>query len=277
MLDWIPRKIRYALVGAAILGLFAPLGLSSTSVVVGHTVFVDATGSDPCLASIVGLARSTVLWFNDMPLVSTDPQGQWVYVTRAGAESPFNPDGGLPQKAEGAGSTVPIYGDGVIYEFVDPNGFRWEVLEGYYPTTLKSGVNPDVTGISGGNVSSVTNPPENVVANGAYNREFVWMVQIQGTHHDAYPGPDAHSFYNFVSVVDTCKLQEKPDGQMNFSADDPYHPPGTPAHSHDMYDVDLYIGKEPTFIPVGPDANADASNSTIYAENQTFSPGDIPP
>lgn len=249
MLAWIPRKLRYLLTVLMLLSMAVPTGISHDTVITGHTVFKNAAGYDKCLASIVGLARSQVLWFNDQTLVETDPKGQYVYAVRGGAPAP--PMGGLEY---GPGYNE-IYGNGVVYEFIDPNGHRWIVLEGYFYTVLPSAAN------------AVRNDRDGlrVDQNAGADTEHVWVVQIQPTHRDNNPGADLHEFYNFVTIVDTCKFRHgtTPEGKENHTANDPHHPAGELAHSHDVYEVDLYIGKEPRYLPIGHNMTEEGATTSV--------------
>lgn len=246
MLDWIPRKLRYLLMVLAALSLLAPTGISHDTVITGHTVFKNANGYDKCLASIVGLARSQVLWFNDQTLVETDPKGQYVYAVRSDAKAPpmGDPDTQFPERSF-------VYGNGVVYEFIDPNDHRWVVLEGYYITGKKVGYED---GEGPGSSAAVK-----------FNTEHVWIVQISQTWRDNNAGADLHEFYNFVTIVDTCKFGHgaAPEGTAGHEAGDPNHPPGEVAHSHDVYEVDLYIGKEPRFIALGTNMTEDGAMTEV--------------
>lgn len=246
MLDWIPRKLRYALGVLTVLSLAIPTGLSHDTVITGHTVYKNMGGYDKCLASIVGLARTRVLWFNDATLVETDAKGQYIYATRAGAPPP-------PPTLKN--DARPIFGDGVVYEFVDPNNARWIVLEGYYYGEIKG--DPI-------NVNPWTPGDPRVEGGARVDSEIVWLVQVGQTIRDNDPGSDDHEFYNFVTLVDTCKFGHgaKSEGTLDHAADDPNHPPGEHAHNHEVFEVDLYIGKEPTFVPLG----VNATNPGVHSE-----------
>lgn len=245
MLDWIPRKLRYALGVLTVLSLAIPTGLSHDTVITGHTVYKNMGGYDKCLASIVGLARTRVLWFNDATLVETDAKGQYIYATRAGAPPP-------PPTIKN--DARPIFGDGVVYEFIDPNNARWVVLEGSYVTGHK-------IGSESGNGDT---PIEDIQNDVEVKTEMVWLVQVGQTIRDNDPGSDDHEFYNFVTLVDTCKFGHgaQPEGTVDHADDDPNHPPGEHAHDHQVFEVDLYIGKEPTFVPLG----VNATNPGVHSE-----------
>jgi hypothetical protein len=133
-----------------------------TTAVVGSTVFLDMTMSDPELAALVGLATYEVSWFNGVSLFSRNvPSGeQNIYAVAQGAPTPV-------------GQTLTA--TGVTYPFTDPSGVAWTVAEKtyvvsgttHYVYTTPVGVTTDGTATS-------------VPSGGLYN--FVLVVNTDSVH-----------------------------------------------------------------------------------------------
>lgn len=265
----LPRLSQRQKAGLAIalaLLLWAPSGLShgDVAVVTGHSTFYDGDSFSPCLASVAGIMRHRVMWFNDQVLVETyGGAGTYIWVTEQGAPDP---------RAE-----THLYSDGVFYDFVDPNGAHWHVEELYYDAS-----DDIVTNVTADR-SEPWESQVNEITIGS-RRTMVWVVELAPRPiFDEFAGADPHTYYNFLVLVDTCKIHSNDvntsfDGIANHSQEsgllnDQYgHENGEEPHLHERYMMDLYIGKRPlNVVPNGV--------STAGAEYQTewASLGDLAP
>ncbi|MHB8586830.1 MAG: hypothetical protein ACYDDF_13465 [Thermoplasmatota archaeon] len=260
MFEMIPRKLRYALFALAVFAITAPQGIRATTVLeAGHTVWSDEGSNDPCLAAVAGLVQGHVLWFNDNVLATTSAEGQYIYAVPANATAPF--------VNSAATTTYPILGDGVQFSFADPNdpGFTWNVMEGKYNANPASqggseSVNGGSTSVAGTQV-----PTESVSGSGyvAQTWNYIWFVQISADRINSQIGDHVGDHYDFIDMIDTCKL---PKSTYAGNAS------GSPS-----FNVDLYVGGNPTFVPAQggcamtppPAAGAGACGSTGSAANMT--------
>jgi hypothetical protein len=235
--------------------LWVPQGISveSQPVVTGHSTFFNGDVYDQCLASVAGILRSRVLWFNDQVLVERYPgKGTFVYLTESGGIDPSDPDRRL-------------FSDGVTYTFVDPNGAAWHVQELYLD--LEHWVY-----VPGGSEmpSEVLAEYEDTAQNGIKkNRQYVWVVELSAAPiMDYFPGDDPHTLYNFLVLVDTCKMNRTSasvGGTANHNdtaiLNDRYgHPNNETAHTHETWNADIYVGQRPLVLPGG----VDQQNATRY-------------
>lgn len=260
-----PRMKAGLAVAAAVL-LWVPMGISTDTqpVVTGHSTFFNGDVYDQCLASIAGILRSRVMWFNDQILVERYPgRGTFVYVTEHGGKDPVR-----YQESEG----FALLSDGVTYTFVDPNGAVWHVEELY----LELGGNAPVPGRSENPFRYGERLTDSALDGFSQKRQYVWVVELSATPYvDEFPGDDGHSLYNFVTLVDTCKFNVNGDTQAprvyheNASVlnDRHGHPNGDLQHNHSAWNADIYVGKRPTVIPGG----VDTYNATRYQSEWTTS------
>lgn len=242
----LPRLSRRQQAGLAValaILLWAPSGLThGQPLVTGHSTFYDGDTFSPCLGSIAGIMRHRVMWFNNQVLAETyGGAGTFIWVTEQGA-----PD---PRKS------VTLYTDGVFYDFVDPNGAHWHVEELYYDVT---------TGVSN-NIEVDEGPPVEVRGSevGTYaERTMVWVVELAARPiFDEFAGADPHTYYNFLVLVDTCKLHSNEidsyvgveEHETPTELSDKYgHENGEEAHSHETYQMDIWVGKRPiNVVPRG--------------------------
>lgn len=252
----IPRpspRIKAGLAVAAALLLWVPMGISTQTqpVVTGHSTFFNGEVYDQCLASVAGILRSRVMWFNDQILVERYPgKGNFVYVTEHGGEDPTD--------------KLYLRSDGVVYDFVDPNGAAWHVQELYI---LKSrSVHHDVDAVIPGEPDELDEedlnrePEVNQTAEVREDRQYVWVVEIAATPiYDEFPGDDAHTLYNFLTLVDTCKFHNNTVTRglqvehTNASVlnDHNGHPNGDDPHTHESWNADIYVGKRPNVLVAG--------------------------
>ncbi|MFA5862782.1 MAG: hypothetical protein WDA16_13910 [Candidatus Thermoplasmatota archaeon] len=250
---WSARRKAVAAATLALL-LFAPLGISENAqpVVTGHSTFYDGDGFDPCLASVAGIMRTQVMWFNDQVLVERyGGKGTYVYITENGSGDPREnfADGNNGRK---------LFTEGTVYDFVDPNGVSWHVDEAFF-----------------GNLEVPTQEP--VPQPRVDDRFYVWIVELSAFPiHDQFAGDprssNYHDVYNFLDIVDTCKFHRNDktnaDGELNpdktydfnITHDNPDelgpgygHPSGTSPHKHETFMADIWIGSRPVLIPVGAD------------------------
>jgi hypothetical protein len=233
-------------------------------VISGHTVFKAGDTIDPCLAAVVGIVRTRVLWFDDSTLVSSTPQGMYLYAVPHGEPAPVN----------GQGMSTTILGDGNVYQFVDPNGFSWTVMEGRYDYSSTATQLPKThTSTDTGE----NNPEQNSVnvsysydasAADGQNAPYVWTVQIQAIHDDPHNPVASQELYNFVTLVDTCKFPK-----ADFTGKD-YFPPGadwngSPGEYSNNFTADLYVGQTPVFVP----GNSTVSGELAPAQQQVDAQG----
>lgn len=244
---------RKAAVAVALaLFLWIPQGISQTQqpVVTGHSTFWNGEGYDPCLASIAGIVKTQVMWFNDMVLAERyGGAGDYIYIAENGSDDP----------RPGRGHTF-MWSDGTFYDFVDPNGAHWHVEESYYSTV---GVSDDLT--------TVNLPSQNE------EKTYVWSVQLSPTPiHDAFAGSPTsanyHDIYNFLSIVDTCKFRKTSSDLGDVVHEGEVlgpghgHPAGATPHSHGMHMADIWIGTQPIIVPRQQNATNDASWSTQWSD-----------
>lgn len=254
-------------VGLAMALCFAALGtvraqnqLAEDIVTTGHTTWSElSTEYDNCMAGITGALMQRVTWFNGMTLFSRTASGgeEWIYAMELFTDA--NDDGyddktGIELFDPRAET---LYETGRAYEFPDENepDVRWSVVE-YY--ALKASIDlPDhVPG-------PLPNPNQPI-----QSQVYVWAVQV-GDHAitDFTIGRD----YNFVSLVDTCKFkidsietvqhkngedcggqnQDLPSCQHN--PDDILEGEEGEMHPHGTFAVGLWVGGEPSSIPLGAD------------------------
>ena len=266
MLPRLSQRQKALAAAALALLLWLPSGISTETqpVVTGHSTFYNGSGYDPCLASIAGIVRNRVMWFNDQVLVeSYGGKGSFVYITEHGARDPTDPN-------------IKLLTDGTFYDFVDPNGVHWHVEEDYY------------TVIHGGATVDPNTAPAQWVQQPSVdqNKTYVWIVELAASPiHDQFAGaPDGpyyHDIYNFLVLVDTCKMH--PDKALDTRTNDPTpddrspllddngtlshdarcnctnsgqygHVAGSADHTHRVFLADLYMGTQPTAIPAGASA-----------------------
>lgn len=238
MLPTLSSRQKAGLAVALALLMWAPMGVShgDHAMLTGHSTFYNGEVYDPCLGSIAGILRHRVMWFNDQVLVeSYGGKGTFIYVTENGAPDP-------------RGMTLRT--DGVSYDFVDPNGAFWHVEESYIPKTATATVN--------------TNPIDNhedPLVTTHTDQWYVWTVELASRPiYDQYAGDDPHTFYNFLILVDTCKMHRNEltrDGMENHTLasgklnDRNGHPNDAEEHDHERWMVNIYAGKRPVILPGG--------------------------
>ncbi len=244
-----------SLLALALLTVPVIVPAQSVEVVTGHTVYVDMDSLDPCLAAVAGMVRSRVLWFDGSLLHErTNFDGDsYIYATQHGAPDPtHHMRWENITEIEDAGSKVLVTSQ--YYNFTDPNGIHWNVTEVYWEEGVRYNVSASADGDSG-QVSANYQEADNATA--GTNRYYAWIVQIGKTTQDLHAGTADHEVYNFVNLVNTCKFNEDAkNGSVNHTND----PPGfehddntTYPHDHQTWDVDLYVGNEPSSIPLGQD------------------------
>lgn len=228
---WSPRTKASLAVALALL-LWIPQGISTetTPMVTGHSVFYNGETYDQCLASIAGILRSRVMWFNDQVLVERYPgKGNFVFVTEEGAPDPTQ--------------ATYLVSEGIRFSFRDPNGADWVIHEAHYS------VRPEQRGHQN------LDPPD--VALGAnINKTYVWYVELAETPIlDQFPGEQfPHSFYNFLVLVDTCKFHPHTRGPIadhtnQTVLNDRYgHPNYESGHTHESWGANIWVGKRPVVI-----------------------------
>lgn len=256
---WSNRRKATAVALAAVL-LWLPSGISTTGtpLVTGHSMFYNGTGFDPCLASIVGVLRTDVRWFNDMVLVERyGGKGTYVYVTENGADDPREKQ--------------MLFSDGVSYDFTDPNGATWSVQELWWTDTWPS-VHQEPGQLPNEYPSATTVHPD--------DKYYVWVVELSAQPiYDLYApkdknNPNYHTVYNFVALVDTCRfhrtaetnyngnLRDPSTGEFNHTVAHPNstltseygHKPTDNAHTHEAFLANVYVGKKPVVVH-NPNAN----------------------
>jgi hypothetical protein len=230
----------------AVLSVPAGSAVQQQQAVAGHTVYGAMDGLDPCIAGIVGIVRTRVMWFNEQVLLETTPDdgSAYIYALQAGAPDPRD------QLLTPTGRTYP---------FTDPNGLDWQVTEYNFtggPDALAHG------GAAGYHNGSVVATPPTVDDAQNLASYYVWVVRIGPTQQDtAATGRP----YNFVDLVDTCKFTDahpertvhhSRDGNGTWQSDwgndttQDGHLPTDGPHDHDVYDINLYVGEEPKLAPV---------------------------
>lgn len=260
--SWSPRT-KAALACVLALLLFAPMGISERNqpVVTGHSTFYNGAGFDPCLASIAGIMRTQVLWFNDQILAERyGGVGTYVYVTENGSQDPRpNVDG-----------IAYLFTEGVFYDFVDPNGVHWHVDELFYSDLHTDvGVHPNEP------VGGLVETPR-----ADDNRTYVWVVELSAFPiHDQFAGdprsPNFHDLYNFLLIVDTCKFHRSSQTNWNYANANDFnithqgqdlqpgfgHEAGTDVHRHESFTANLWVGTKPIIVPIGANPSGAQWNS----------------
>lgn len=255
MFDRLSRRQKAALTASLAVLLLVPSGISTNTgpLVTGHSTFFNGSGFDPCLASIVGVLRTDVRWFNDMVLVERyGGKGTYVYVTENGALDPRERE--------------VLFSDGVTYDFTDPNGATWSVQELWWTNEL------DQHGDDGAPPSDL--PSQTLVH--PEDKTYVWVVELAAQPiYDLYApkdksNPNYHTVYNFVTLVDTCRfhrtrdtnfngnLRDPDTGEYNFTVNHPNpnatldaehgHKPEDGPHTHEAFLANIYIGKKPVVL-----------------------------
>lgn len=246
---WSARRKVAAAATLALL-LFLPMGISADTqpVVTGHSTFYNGQGFDKCLASVAGIVRTQVMWFNDQVLAERyGGKGTYIYITENGSDDPTQ--------------WSRIFSDGTVYDFVDPNGVSWHVEEAF-------------AGRPEAEVNLKPTVPQPYA--GVADREYVWIVELSAFPiHDQFAGdprsPNYHDVYNFLDIVDTCKFHRNAQTHIgtklsngtydyNITHDNPAelgpgygHPSGTKAHTHESFMADIWMGTKPVIIPIGAD------------------------
>jgi len=252
-LDRMSPRAKAGLMVAVALLLWIPQGISTqtTPMVTGHSVFYNADGYDQCLASVAGMLRSRVMWFNDQILVERYPgKGTYVFVTEAGVEDP---------------TKAPYFvSEGVQFTFTDPNGADWIIYEAYY----------QAQGMAIAKGPVIPNSNGQVGAGADVDKTYVWFVEIAGTPIlDQFPGDDPHSLYNFLVLVDTCKFHrnaktQAPIADHNATSgllNDRYgHPNNATPHTHEAWNANIWIGKRPAVVDAA-DTGDRAVSQTAWA------------
>lgn len=223
--------------------LWLPMGVShgDATLLTGHSSFYDGDSFSPCLASLAGIMRHRVMWFNDQVLAETyGGKGAFIYVTEQGARDPRDPN-------------VKLFSDGVFYDFVDPNGAHWHVEE-LYMTKLHSEASQDIDP----NVAPAKWVEYDVGVE--QNRTYVWTVELAARPiYDEFAGASPHTYYNFLTIVDTCKMHRgqsfdrvvnhtRAQGDINANNG---HRNDDEDHAHETFMVDIWVGKRPTVLPAG--------------------------
>ena len=260
--QWSNRR-KATLVAALALLLWLPSGISVNTgpLVTGHSTFYNGTGFDPCLASIVGVMRTDVRWFNDMVLVERyGGKGTFVYITENGADDPREKQF--------------LYSDGVTYDFTDPNGATWHVEELWYPKGNH---------VPGSELPDTTDPNDfgGATVYHENQKHYVWVVELSAQPvYDLYAPKDKnhpyyHTVYNFVALVDTCRFhrtdpatnyngnhRNQTTGQLDYNIthnestlnDQWGHRPTDNRHTHEAFLANLYVGKRPV-VTHNPNTN----------------------
>lgn len=266
MLPQLSQRQKAGLAVALAILLAAPMGVShgDTTMLTGHTTFYNGASYDPCLGSIVGIMRHRVMWFNDQVLVETyGGRGTFILATEAGAQD--------PRKAD------ILYTEGVFYDFVDPNGAHWHIDE-MFMEKAGAGVTTDPSHVfeGAGNTAQQVVNGDSVTE----DRTYVWSVELATRPiYDDFAGADPHTYYNFLTILDTCKMhnststydgEEVHDVASGTLDDDHGHPNGEIEHQHGRFMVDLWIGTRPTAIPLGASTNT-TDFETQWAGSQASS------
>lgn len=230
------------------------------TLVTGHSTFFNGSKYDECMASVAGIVRSQVMWFNDMVLAERYAgKGTYIYVTERGAPDPRH------------GSQVQLYSEGVTYTFTDPNGIPWTVQEAFSFTKTKIGGEVNTGNPTNQNGGGPTSFDAEAAASAYFdpmgNRTYVWIVELSAVPvYDMFAGIDpanAHTYYNFVTLIDTCKMRANATqppvagdpGHYNVTHDTPTelssgygHRNGATPHNHEAKLADIWIGKATTVI-----------------------------
>lgn len=242
-------------------------------------------GDDTCLAQVVGLVESQVLWFDGIPFFErTDGQGDtYLYVTEAGAPDPTHHVGpgtfdAIRADAAENGTTVEpeapfLVRSGTHYDFTDANNVTWNVTEAYFDVPAHE-TNRD-------HESSRDHAKANDSARGPANRYFVWIVRVGEERQDENIGVPTDvgdgGSYNFATRVNTTKFTTptREEGRnvthengTSTMGSDLCHPEHT--HHHRRYEAGLWVGRSPDLVPLDcePVHEVDAS---FFAEYDAFS------
>jgi hypothetical protein len=274
------KKTKAVVATALVLSLLAPLGITQQAqpVVTGHSTFYNGNGFDPCLASVAGIMRTQVLWFNDQVLAERyGGKGTYVYVTENGSGDPR--------------SHSYLYTDGTAYDFTDPNGAAWHIDEAFWA--------PDNVPNEQNNIDPSSDPSKPGGVTVSQDRYYVWIVELSAFPiHDQFAGSpydtqNYHDVYNFLDIVDTCKFHRnamtdwnqsampRRDGSFDFNithdnstdglpADELTpahgHPYGTKAHTHESFLADIWIGGKPVLVPLGATGNDAISYTSDWSQ-----------
>lgn len=260
-----PRQKAGLAVALAIM-MWVPTGISEEQVpiVTGHSVFYNGDTFDRCLASIAGILRSRVMWFNDMVLAEQYAgKGTFVYVTENGSLDPTTRKG--------------LWTEGVFYDFVDPNGAHWHVEEAFMINRVGAGA---LAGDPLGETSELDPEVDDVE-----NRTYVWIVELsERPIYDEFSGNDPqyeHDLYNFLLLVDTCKMNRAKTTPRDITHQGPDldtqrgHPAGTDVHEHEVHTIDLWVGTRQVLVPWGASTQTPTWQSqwaTGYAAGDTTMP-----
>ena len=259
MFDRLSRRQKAALTASLAVLLLVPSGISTNAspLVTGHSTFYNGSGFDPCLASIVGVLRTDVRWFNDMVLVERyGGKGTYVYISENGSKDPRDERF--------------LYSDGTTYDFKDPTGAMWSVQDLWYHRSEHA---PYVeTGEVDG--SDPNDPPAATVYH-PEDKVYVWVVELSAQPiYDLYApkdksNPNYHTVYNFVALVDTCRFHRNPQDPSNNhngakyngpnldynvthgndTLNDQYgHKPEDGVHTHEAFLANIYVGKKPVVV-----------------------------
>lgn len=240
--SWSRKSKAFAAVFLVLL-MWAPSGVSveQLPVVTGHSTFFNGDVYDRCLASVAGILRSRVMWFNDMVLTETyGGKGTFVYITEDGAPDPTKQN--------------VLLSEGVFFDFVDPNGARWHVEEAYMDyggSTTYPGPN-NVQDWTADTIRDAGKPVEK-------QRYYVWFVELsERPVYDQFAPPmgDAnyHTFYNFLVLVDTCKFNNNTATRRALewhTGLEAGHPVGELDHKHESWNANVWVGTRPVVVPGG--------------------------
>jgi hypothetical protein len=217
----------------------------------GHSVFADASTSfNSCFAGLAGALLQQVTWFNGQTLFSRMEGGgeKYVYVTEHfednNGDGKGNPDGYDDETHLEMGSPTEdvLYRTNNTYKFSDKNDDDkdWVVRE-YFALRDHKNVS------TGEDETSRADTKEKV---------YVFVVEV---HDEAIWDPTLKKDYNFAMVVDTCRFHETGNetgheghsGNSGMPAAQHENQTGmNESHTHGTFDVDIYIGGEPTSLTV---------------------------
>lgn len=228
--------LAYALLTILVpVGVVGGAGLEETGTAIAqHTtyvelVLVDEPQGEP-LAAVAGLVAcapsgelsAVVLWFNEQVLsrvgkrapdtscLAEDRTHVWAFPE--GAPDPRNASAMLPT--------------GRVYDFTDPNGFTWHVVEHTYRSGLHEAL--PVAEAARRSLSDA----ERAAGGHAIGVFPVWTVALGAGALD----PTLGEYYNFVVLVDLARIGA--DGQVP-------GPGGHTAHLHPTVDLRLVTGPAP--------------------------------
>ncbi|MHB8604810.1 MAG: hypothetical protein ACYDCK_06095 [Thermoplasmatota archaeon] len=208
--------------------VFSGVSDGTTIVVTGEQVYYNGDHYDPCLASIIGLVKLRVVWFNELTLTERyNGNGTFLYVVEHNASDP---------------RTQQMHSSGVVNTFIDPNGHTWEVDEWYWDQSAS------IAGTGFTQTGSIQVAGQYVQVHAQTTRYYAWTVAIQNAYRDGFAGSDAHRFYNFVTVVDTCKMHNNTVTTIQPGWNDQGNggdPNAVGPQIHGLFNVDLYVGSAP--------------------------------